>query len=86
MLRSTSPVRYHAEIIICFPKKTFSGQEFTSFSFAGIEILSVYKFGSKVRLVESNHWQFVINCEKISFTNQSVAAEFYRPSRLMHTA
>ena len=51
MLRSTSPVRYHAEIIICFPKITFSGQEFTSFSFAGIEILSVYKFGSKVRPV-----------------------------------
>ena len=49
MLRSMSPVRYHAEIMICFPKKNL--QEFTSFSFAGIEILSVYKFGSKVRLV-----------------------------------
>lgn len=48
MLRSTSPVRYQAEIMIVSLKNL---QEFSSFSFAGIEILSVYKFGSKVRPV-----------------------------------
>ena len=69
MLRSTSPVRYHAEIMICFPKKTFK-----SLVHFHLQVLRSSAFTSLVQRYAlfsqtiDNYWLIV--SKFLSLTNQ----------------
>ena len=69
MLRSASPVRYHAEIMICFPKKTFK-----SLVHFHLQVLRSSAFTSLVQRYAlfsqtiDNYWLIV--SKFLSLTNQ----------------